>query len=164
MYNMNMKKIYGFSSFFAFLAGVVLVSGGLWGLIFTQETILREKIITPDDATIPGERVNGPLTLMAQAEVIRKHTLKSTGGLTYAQMPRQLEKRDENGNFVLGEDGKPVMVPNEARNLWITATTLTTALNLGVITYMFGALIMVFGLISIWNGCLFFALYRKTEI
>lgn len=157
-----MKKLYGFSSFFAFLAGVVMVSGGLWGLIFTQEMILREKITTPGDASIPNERVNGPLTLLSQAEVIRMHTLKATGGKTYAEMPRQVEKLDENGNPVLGADGKPVMVPNDARNMWITATTLTTALNLAVITYMFGALIILFGLVSIWNGFLFLALARKS--
>ena len=116
-----------------------MVSGGLWGLIFTQETILRENIVTPEDASIPGERVNGPQTLISQAEVIRMHTLKATGGKTYAEMPRQVEKIDENGNPVLGADGKPVMIPNTSRDIWITATTLTTALNLGVITYMFGA-------------------------
>ncbi len=157
-----MKKLYGFSSFFAFLAGVVMVSGGLWGLIFTQETILRENIVTPEDASIPGERVNGPQTLISQAEVIRMHTLKATGGKTYAEMPRQVEKIDENGNPVLGADGKPVMIPNTSRDIWITATTLTTALNLGVITYMFGALIILFGLVSIWNGFLFLALARKS--
>lgn len=157
-----MKKLYGFSSFFAFLAGVIMVSGGLWGLMFTQATVLRENIITPEDASLPGKQVNGPRTLLAQAEVIRMHTLKATGGKTYAEMPRQVEKLDENGNQVIGEDGKPVMIPNTSRDIWITATTLTTALHLGLITYMFGVLIILFGFVSIWNGFLFLALARKS--
>lgn len=157
-----MKKIYGWSSLFAFIVGVILTAGGIWGMIFTQDNVTREKIITPPDASIPGKLVNGPLTLKAQADVIRMHTLKSTGGKTYAEMPRQVQKLDENGNPVLDAQGNPVIVVNDAREIWITATALTTALHLGIMTYMFSGFVVLLGLISIWNGFMFFALYRKN--
>ena len=58
-------------------------------------------------------------------------------------------------------EGVVVMVPNDARNIWVTATTLTTALNLGIITYVFSGPVICFGLVSIWTGLIFFALKRN---
>jgi hypothetical protein len=48
-----------------------------------------------------------------------------------------------------------------ARDIWITATTLTTALNLGILTYVFSGLIILLGGISIWTGVVFRALARR---
>lgn len=123
----------------ASVAGLVLVAGGLWALNFTYQNVVRENIVTPDDASIPGAPVRGPLTLMAQADIIRTHALKSSGGKTYAQMDR--------------EDPK--------RATWVTATTLITALNLGIISYAFSAFTILFGLISIWTGIIFYKLSKK---
>ena len=150
------------SSLLAIVAGIILVSGGIWAIVFTCKNITQEKIITPADASIAGKPVKGPFTLKAQADIIREHTLKSTGGLTFSEMPRQIEKLDQNGKPVLGKDGKPVMVANTARDIWITATTLTTALNLAILTYLFSGLIVLLGCISIWTGIVFRALARKS--
>lgn len=158
-----MKKLYGFSSFLAFITGIILLSGGIWALIFTEANVVRERIITPSDASIPNTEVRGPLTLKAQADIIRHHTLESTDGKTYSEMPRQVQKLDENGNPVVDNQGNPVLVPNTARDIWITATSLTTALNLGIITYVFSVLVILLGLISIWNGFIFLVLARKTQ-
>ncbi|MBP6866234.1 MAG: hypothetical protein KBC12_01685 [Candidatus Pacebacteria bacterium] len=156
-----MKKLLNASSVLAIIAGLVLVAGGVWGIGFTYKNIKVENITTPPDASMPGKQVVGPLTLKSQADVIRMHTLKTTGGKTYAEMPRQIEKLDENGQPVLGTDGKAVMVPNTARDIWITATTLTTALHLGILTYVFSALVILFGLISLWTGFIFCKLAKK---
>ncbi len=75
----------------------------------------------------------------AFALVIRKHALEGTGGLTYAQMGRFLAAEDpedlagtSNPDAALKDDeGSPV--PNTARNTWVTATALSTALN---VSYM----------------------------
>lgn len=133
-----MKKLLKISSWLAVMVGLVLVAGGLWAISFTYQNVSREKIVTPDDATIPGAPVAGPWTLKAQADVIRHHALEGSGGLTYAEMSR--------------EDPK--------RATWVTATTLITALNLGIITYLFSGLILLFGLISIWTGGVFRALSK----
>ena len=156
-----MKKLLKVSSFLAIVAGVVLVGGGIWGATFTYQNIARENITTPEDAAIPGVPVRGPFTLKAQADIIRTHVLNTTGGQTFAEMPRQIPKVDESGNPVLNENGEPVMVVNTTRDLWITATTLITALNLGIITYAFSGFVLLFGLVSIWTGITFYALSRK---
>ncbi len=150
-----MKKLLNFSSVLAIVAGIIMVLGGIWGAYFTYQNVAREKIITPADASIPNTPVAGPFTLKAQVDVIRTHVLKITGGKTYSEMPREIAKVDESGNPIMGEDGKPVMVSNTARDLWVTATTLTTALNLAIVTYVFSGLVILFGLISIWTGIIF---------
>lgn len=135
----TMKKLLVVSSVLAAVSGIILVIGGIWGICFTYTNIAREKIVTPADASIPGQQVLGPLTLKSQADIIREHALKTTGGRTYAEMPRE----DAN------------------RNLWVTATTLITALHLGILTYVFSGLIILFGIISMWTGFIFYILSRK---
>lgn len=134
-----MHKLLKVSSGLAIVVGIVLVVGALWGISFTYKNIVQEKIVTPEDSSVPNQLVRGPFTLKAQADIIREHVLKITEGKTYAEMPRE----DSN------------------RNLWVTATTLTTALNLGILTYVFSGLILLFGSISIWTGIVFYALSRK---
>jgi predicted cobalt transporter CbtA len=70
-------------------------------------------------------------------------------------MPRQVAKLDASGAPVLDKDGKPVMVDNSARDIWITATTLITALNLGIIAYAFSTLIVVIGFVFVLIGKVF---------
>lgn len=158
-----MKKLLNISSVLAIIAGIVLVIGGVWGIAFTYKNISQEKIVTPADASIPEKPVRGPFTLKAQADIIREHTLESTNGKTFAEMPRQIAKVDQNGQPLLGTDGKPVMMANTARDIWITATTLTTALNLGIMTYVFSGLILLLGCISIWTGIVFHALSKRGK-
>lgn len=150
-----MKKIFTVSSIFAIITGFVLVAGGVWGIVFTYQNVAREKITTPADASIPSAPVRGPFTLKSQADIIRYHTLSTTKDQTYSEMPRTISQKDASG--------KEVMVENIARNIWVTATALTTALNLAIVTYVFSALVVLLGLISIWNGILFCMLAKKSS-
>ncbi len=156
-----MKKTLLISSFLTIITGILLVCGGAWGLAFTYTNVARENIKTPDDASIPGVPVRGPLTLKAQADIIRVHTLRMTDGKTFSEMPRQIPKLDENGTPILDKDGKAVMTANTARDIWITATTLITALNLGIFAYALASLALLFGLFSILMGIVFYILNRK---
>lgn len=135
-----MSKLLKTSAYLAIIAGLILLLGGVWGITFTYQNIAREQIVTPADASIPNTPVRGPFTLKAQADVIRHHTLESTGGLTYAQMPRDSAERP----------------------IWITATTLTTALNLAILGYVFSALIVLFACISVWTGWVFLRLSQRV--
>ena len=156
-----MKKLLVTSSVLAILAGIVLVAGGIWGIYFTYKNVANEKIVTPQDSAIPEKPVRGVLTLKAQADIIREHTLRMTGGKTFSEMPRQISKLDDSGKPLLDAEGNPVMVANTARDIWITATTLITALHLGVLTYIFSGMVLLFGFISIWTGIVFYALSRE---
>ena len=156
-----MKKILKIASILAIIAGIVLIIGGVWGVKFTYKNVAQEKIMTTPDSSLPNRLVSGPMTLKAQADVIREHTLKTTGGKTYAEMPREIQKEKKKGKALFNSKGEPLMAQNTARDLWITATTLTTALNLGIITYAFSGLIILFGLVSIMTGYVFSALSKK---
>lgn len=156
-----MKKLLVVSSVLAIVAGIILVASGVWGIYFTYQNIAREKIVTPKDSAIPEKSVRGPLTLKAQADIMREHTLRMTAGKTFAEMPREVPKLNEDGSPTLNAEGGAVMVPNTARDIWITATTLITALNLGILSYAFSGLVMLFGFTSIWMGIIFWALSRE---
>ncbi len=158
-----MRLLLRISGIFAITAGALLILGGLWGICFTYQNITREKIVTPEDASIPNAPVRDPFTLKSQADIIRTHALKITGGKTYSEMPRMVESLGEDGKPVLDSEGKPVMAPNEARNTWVTATTLTTALNLGILTYAFSGFTFLIGLISIWTGIVFVVLSKNFK-
>ena len=158
-----MKKIIEISSSLAIIAGIAMVVGGTWGIVFTYQNVAREQIVTPDDASIPNTPVRGPFTLKSQADIIRLHVLESTNGKTFSQMPQKVQKVDQAGKPVMDENGSPVMVSNEARNIWITATSLMTALNLAIVTYVFAGLIVFIGLVSIWTGITFRAMRKMYK-
>ena len=158
-----MKKLLIISSALAILVGIVLVAGGIWGIYFTYKNVSEEKIVTPKDSAISEKPVRGPLTLKAQADIIREHTLRITDGKTFSEMPRQIPKLDDNGKSILDAEGNPVMVANTARDIWITATTLITALHLGILTYVFSGMVLMFGFISIWTGVVFYALSHEPR-
>jgi hypothetical protein len=66
------------------------------------------------------------------ASYMRIHALEATGGKTYAQMGRFLTKdgKDTSDEALAAKDpktGRPV--ENAARNIWVTETALSTALN-----------------------------------
>lgn len=156
-----MKNILSISSFFAIVVGIFLVGGGMWGLAFTYKNVAQENITTPEDAFISNAPVRGPLTLKAQGDIIRAHTLKTTEGKTFAEMPRQIPSLDKNGQQILDKDGNPSMTANTTRDTWITATTLITALNLGILAYALSGFSIVFGIFSILAGIIFCALRKK---
>ena len=156
-----MKKILLTSAIFSFVFGLLLVIGGIWGTAFTYERVARENIITPDDASLPNVPVRGPFTLMAQADIIRTHTLRMTDGKTFAQMPRQIPTLDAASKPMLDENGKPVMTDNAARDIWITANALMTALNLGVFAYALCTLAIILGLFLLSNGVILHTLRRE---
>jgi len=156
-----MKKILTVSSIAASIAGIILIVGGAWGILFTYTNVAQENITTPQDASLPNKPVRGPFTLKAQADIIKKHTLRMTDGKTFAEMPRQIPKLDEMGQLIMDQDGKPAMVPNALRDTWITATALVTALHLGILTYVFSGIVLLFGFISLWTGIVFWVLSRN---
>lgn len=90
---------------------------------------------------IAGKPIDGGDRARAFASYMRIHTLQATGGLTYAQMGRYQAKADAPAKATDGQGGTndaayaavdPATkqpVANARRNIWVTATALTTALN-----------------------------------
>jgi hypothetical protein len=70
------------------LGALMLVASiGTWTLV--SSTLAEQEITTPSDACLPDRQVRGPFTAYCQADIIEKHTMTSTGGLTYAQLDRE---------------------------------------------------------------------------
>ena len=90
---------------------------------------------------VAGKLITSGERARAFAGYMRIHTLEATGGLTYAQMGRFLAKPGTPAKFTDGHgatsdpryaqiDPKTKQpLENGARNIWVTETALTTALN-----------------------------------
>jgi hypothetical protein len=90
---------------------------------------------------IAGKPINTGARARAFASYMRIHTLESTGNLTYSQMGRFIAKPGTPAKFTDGHGGTSIdtyaaldpktqrPVDNGLRNLWVTETALTTALN-----------------------------------
>lgn len=145
------------------VVGIGSFAGGAFGAVYTWNQAATENITTPDDAIFPEVPLRGPLSMYAQAAIIETHQLDTTEGLRYSEMDRQVASVDEAGNPVIGDDGEAVMVANAARASWITATALTTALNVGLLAYALSAFALVVGITMIASGVTFLSL-RKALI
>jgi hypothetical protein len=120
-------------------ASIVLIAFGIGCVVIgangrseVRSNLARELIVGTPDSTIPNQKVDTGNEAKAFAAVMRKHTLEATGGQTYAQMGRYLDASgkptsDEKLAAKDPKSGKPV--DNPLRNLWVTETALTTALN-----------------------------------
>ena len=157
------RRLLAIVGILSLVVGIGSFAGGVFGAVYTWNQATAENITTPDDAAFPEVPVRGPFSLWAQADIIEFHQLEATEGLRYSEMPRQVASVDEAGNPVIGADGEPVMVANAARASWITATTLITALNQGLLAYALSAFALVVGITMIASGVTFLSL-RKALI
>ena len=148
----------------ALAVGFGSMVGGVFGAWYTWDQAVVQDIVTPDDAVIPETPVRGPFTMWAEADIITHHQLDRTEGLYYAQMDRFVPMLDENGSVVLDEVGEAVMVPNEARASWFNATTLTTALSLGIVSYALSAFAFAVGLTLVFAGFVFLYIRRRAVL
>lgn len=146
------------------VVGLGSIAGGIFGAWYTWDQAVAQNVVTPDDAVIPETPVRGPFTMWAQADIITHHQLDRTDGLYYAEMDRLVPQVDENGEAVLDENGDQVMIPNEARASWLNATTLTTALSLGIVSYALSAFALVVGLTLVFTGFVFLYIRRRAVL
>lgn len=135
------------------LAGAVLIVFGIVSIVMSVDarTTVRDSLAAEQiyfgEATDPavakhasqwaGQQVTTGEQARAFAEIMREHTLSSTGGLTYAQMGRYKasDAKGDDGQGGTNDASKAAMddagqpIANAAREIWITETALTTALN-----------------------------------
>jgi hypothetical protein len=118
--------------------GIGAIAIGAQGYNEVRDEIAVQKITAGDDAAEitngrlqPGEAIKTGDQARAFADVMEFHTLRSTEGKRYSEMGRFLTPDGGDTNdeaaALKGEDGRPVA--NGLRDMWVTETALTTALN-----------------------------------
>ena len=161
---MKGRKIWEFGGFFAgavlILFGAAAIYMGVDGRNTVRDSLKDEMVFfseaADEDAATDkyasdwyGEQVTTGEQARAFAHIMRSHQLERTEGLTYAQMGRfiaadnpddpagtsdeEAALKDETGNAI----------SNPARNSWVTAVAITTALN----TSYMAEQLSIFGLV-----------------
>jgi hypothetical protein len=147
--------------------GVAVIVLGIWGFAFTRDHIEREGITfgSIEDPAVAehaedwaGEPVDTGRKALAMAEIMREHTLSSTGGLTYAEMgrfqsaanPSDPAGTNDEAAAAKDENGEPIS--NSARNIWVTETALATALDMGFMSEMLSIFSIVVGIALLLTG------------
>ena len=157
-----MRKILEIGGFVAgallIVFGVAAIVMGVNGRSTVRDSLRQEQIVGSADMTpsaikeeamkaglpptiaLPTSDVAGkPIDTGARARdfasYMRIHTLESSGGLVYSQLPRYatVNGKGTNDPTLALKDSKGQPVANAARDTWITETALTTALN---VSYM----------------------------
>jgi len=106
-----------------------------------EEAGLGDRDISLPDCNVAGELIDSGDEARCFAEYVRIHALEATGGYTYAQMGRFEAKPDapkaelaegggtDNEEFAAVDPETEYFADNGEREIWVTATALTTALN-----------------------------------
>jgi hypothetical protein len=165
----------------AFGAGSIAL--GAWGINNVRDNLKLEQItgspdMTPSAIKAEGQKagltnVSYPTCNVADeaitngsearcfAQYMRIHTLEATGGQAYSQMGRFLDAKgnptsDESQAAKDPKTGQPV--ENGLRNLWVTETALTTALNVSYFAERVGVFGIVMGIALLLTGIGFLVL------
>ena len=111
--------------------GIGSITIGAMGVNEVRDTLARENIVGTPDSSIPGQKVDTGSEAKAFANVMRHHTLEATGGQVYADMGRFLDANGKptSDEKLAAKDASGQPIANRARDLWVTETALTTALN-----------------------------------
>ena len=168
---MKGKRIWEIGGFIAggvlILFGVVAIIMGASGYNTTRDAIKQEGITfgSADDPAVAkyaeqwaGEQVTTGDQARAFAKIMREHTLESTGGLTYAEMGRyqSAAKPDDpagtSDEAAAAKDANGQPAANGARNIWVTETALTTALNMSYMAENLALFGLVVGVALLLTG------------
>jgi hypothetical protein len=109
---------------------------------------------------IAGKSINSGDRARAFASYMRIHALEATGGKTYAEMPRFATADGKGTNDPAaaqkGPSGRPL--DNAARNVWVTETALSTALNTSYMAEQLAIFGIVVGIALLLSGIGFLVL------
>ena len=121
--------------------------------------------------SVANKAINDGSSARCFAQYMRIHALESTGGLTYAQMGRYATADGKaagttDATKAVQKNGQPVA--NSARDVWVTETALTTALNVSYMATQLSLFSIVVGVALFLAGVGFVvldwaALHRRRE-
>ncbi|HEX6236799.1 MAG TPA: hypothetical protein VFZ68_06380 [Acidimicrobiales bacterium] len=78
------------------VGGIISIVAGVVTWLVVRDQLQDENITVSDDADrFEGWEVDGPFTAYEQANVIERHALEETGGLTYAELERDDPRREQ---------------------------------------------------------------------
>ena len=155
-------------------AGIVLIAFGIGAIAMgvdgrsTVRDSLEQEQIFFGDASDPavakhadqwaGDQVRTGDQARAFALVMREHTLESTDGLTYAQMGRfqsadnPSDPKGTSDEAAAAKDETGAPIANGSRNIWVTETGLTTALNMSYMAEQLALFGVVVGVALLLTG------------
>jgi hypothetical protein len=129
---------------------------------------------------VAGKAIDNGTRARAFASYMRIHALEASGGFTYAQMGRFTAKPGapkaelavgggtNNDKFAMIDAASKQPVANGVRNLWVTETALTTALNTSYMADRLGLFGIVVGIALLLSGIGFivlaFAALHRTKV
>jgi hypothetical protein len=166
-----MKKWFAYGGI---AASVVLIAFGIGAIVMgaigyndVRDEITQQNITAGDDAAEltngslqPGEKITTGAEARAFADIMEHHTLEATEGKRYAEMGRFLtpsgEDTSDEALAAKTEDGRPV--ENGLRNMWVTETALTTALNTSYFAERVAYFSIVMGIALLLTGIGFLVL------
>jgi hypothetical protein len=156
------------------IAGVVLVAFGVVAIVMgvngrseVRNALAAQQITaTPDAAEItggklqPGQAITNGAEAKQFALVMEHHTLEATEGKRYAEMGRFLTPNgtDTSDETLAAKDENGRPVENGLRNMWVTETALTTALNMSFMAEQLSLFGIVVGIALLLTGIGFFVL------
>ena len=166
-----MRKLFSLGGLIAGLTlvvfGAAAIYMGIDGRSTVRDSLKQEQIVfgAADDPAVAEhasqwaeQQVTNGAQARAFAEVIHAHALESSGGLTYAQMGRFISADDpenpagtsDEAAALKNEQGSPVS--NRARDTWVTATALSTALNVSYMAEQMALFGIVVGIALLLSG------------
>ena len=105
-----------------------------------------------------GQQVKTGEQARAFAQIMREHTLESSGGMTYAQMGRYQaaanpsDPKGTSDEALAAKDASGAPIANGARNTWVTETALSTALNVSYMAEQLALFGIVVGVALLLTG------------
>jgi hypothetical protein len=168
----EMRRVFAYggiaASVILIVFGIAAIAIGIDGRNEVRDAIAEQNITaTPDAAELTngdlqaGQAIKTGAQAKAFADVMEHHALESTGGQRYAEMGRFLtadgkETSDENLAAKDPKTGQPV--ENGLRNLWVTETALSTALNTSFFAERVAMFSIVMGIAMVLTGIGFLVL------
>jgi len=166
-----MKKLFAYGGIAAsailIAFGIGAIAIGAMGISDVRDELAEQAIVAGDDAPEltdgrlqAGDKITTGSEARAFADIMEAHTLEATGGKRYAEMGRYLtadgtDTSDES-QAAKTEDGRPV--ENGLRNMWVTETALSTALNTAFFAERVGVFSVVMGVALLLTGIGFLVL------
>jgi hypothetical protein len=123
------------------VAGGYTVYRGVDAKNLVRDELIAQKIVTPEDASIPNAVVDDPATAQSMADIIDHHAREATGGKTYSELDRT----------------------DPTRTTAFQASALRTSLYTSVMAFNVGDLVIGLGLMIAVLGVAFLGLGIALE-